>query len=283
MKTSALVASLLTVGFSAWLRAQPTAPAPEASSPTMPPVPIERAHQADYVVLHEVTGPIKTNAYLLYDRASREAALIDVGGAIDSLTSAIETRGLRLKYIFTTHGHVDHVEGMPALRARYPGAKWCMAREEFEDFARYARWEEALPADVVARIKAGMAKDPAMAETFRFNFSRLGAPDEFIGDGRVLHLGDLTIHCLLCRGHSRGSICFLVNDALFSGDVLSYRRIGTTDLPEAGGRPALEASVRRLYATIPDETTVYPGHGHFTEMGIEKAFNEQVRAEPEPQ
>ncbi len=251
------------------------APSPAAA----PSVEIVRPHQAGYVILHEVTGPMKTNAYLLYDRASREAALFDAGGAIDALTSAIDHRGLCLKYIFATHGHVDHVQGIPALRARHPEARWAMSREEFEDFGRYARWEEALPPEEVARIKAGMAKDQALAETMMFDFARLSSPDESIADGQVFRLGNLAIQAFLSPGHSRGSICFVVGDALFSGDVLFYRRVGRTDLPGSGGRPAIETSVQRLYAMLPDETTVYPGHGHFTEIGIEKMANEQIKAD----
>ena len=72
MKTSASVAFLLTVGLGAGLRAQPAAPAPVASPPAAPPVTIEHPPHGDVVVLHEVTGPMRTNAYLLYDRASRE-------------------------------------------------------------------------------------------------------------------------------------------------------------------------------------------------------------------
>ncbi len=279
MKTSALVAFLLPVSFGAWLCAQPAASAPVASPPAGPPVTIERPHRGDFVILHEVTGPMKTNAYLLYDRASREAALFDAGGAVDSLTSAIDARSLRLKYLFTTHGHVDHVQGLPALRARYPEAKWCISKTEVEAMALYARWEAAMSAEEVTRIKTAMAKDAAMAETMSFDFARLGAPDAFIADGQVFRLGNLAIQAFLSPGHSRGSICFLVGDALFSGDVLFYRRVGRTDLPESGGRPAMESSVRRLYAMLPDETTVYPGHGHFTEIGIEKMTNDQIKAD----
>ncbi|MFC2169542.1 MBL fold metallo-hydrolase [Acidobacteriota bacterium] len=67
----------------------------------------------DQVVLHQVTGPVETNCYLLYDAKSKEAALIDLGGPIDSLVAHIQDNNLKLKYIFATHGHMDH--GLPPV------------------------------------------------------------------------------------------------------------------------------------------------------------------------
>jgi glyoxylase-like metal-dependent hydrolase (beta-lactamase superfamily II) len=87
-------------------------------------------------VLHEVTGPMQTNTYLLYDPTSRVAALIDPGGPAESLVAAVDSLGLRVKYIFVTHAHSDHVYGVPALRARFPAAKWGVSGAELEDMAR---------------------------------------------------------------------------------------------------------------------------------------------------
>ena len=77
---------------------------------------ISCAKSGELVVLHEVTGPIETNCYLLYDAQSKEAALIDVGGPIDTLVSHIQENELDLKYIFATHVHMDHVEGVPQIQ-----------------------------------------------------------------------------------------------------------------------------------------------------------------------
>lgn len=232
------------------------------------------------IVLHDITGPMKTNAYLLYDPATREAALIDVGGPIDALLAVIEQRGLQVRYLFTTHAHVDHVQGLPAVRARFPRAQWCLARPEFEATAFYAQWEQVMAPEEAARIKAGMAADAALAETMSFDFARLGKPDVFVEDGQTFPLGRLTLRALASPGHSSGSVCYSTAGVLFAGDVLFHRRIGRWDLPKAGGRAVLETSVRRLYQQLPDETLVYPGHGPSTEIGIEKTQNQQVKLEP---
>ena len=70
----------------------------------------------NFVVLRQATGPIMTNCYLLYDEASKEAALFDVGGPIDSLLMYIEENDLTLKYVFATHCHMDHIEGIPVAK-----------------------------------------------------------------------------------------------------------------------------------------------------------------------
>ena len=76
----------------------------------------------ELVVLHQVTGPVETNCYLLYDAVSKEAALIDVGGSIDKLVSHIKENELDLKYIFASHVHMDHVEGVPQIKKQFPDA-----------------------------------------------------------------------------------------------------------------------------------------------------------------
>ncbi len=74
-------------------------------------------------LMHEVTGPIETNCYLIYDNQTMEAALVDVGGPIDSLVKYIEQNDLDLKYFLCTHGHPDHLIEVPDLRNRFPETK----------------------------------------------------------------------------------------------------------------------------------------------------------------
>jgi glyoxylase-like metal-dependent hydrolase (beta-lactamase superfamily II) len=237
--------------------------------------------QDGYVVLRQVTArPAETNAYLLYDISTGEAALFDIGGPVDSLVAAIDQEGLRVKYLFSTHGHPDHVQGLPEIRDLYPQAQWGVSREELEGMSLYAAWEEVLPPEEVATIKAAAEQDPAVAEMFDFDYSRLHEPDLFLEDGEVYRLGDFEIHTYVTPGHSRGSICFHVGNALFSGDVLFQGRVGGTDNPRSGGIEAMTESVHRLYQILPDETIVYPGHGEFTDIGTEKLQGTEIHSDP---
>ena len=237
------------------------------------------ACQKKHVVARQVTGPNETNAYLLYDVSTGKAALLDVAGPIDTLIALIDREGLQVEYLFTTHGHPDHVQGLPEVRSRFPEALWGISPEEFEDLSFYARFEEELPPDLVAGMRAAAEQDPAFAEMLAFDFVRLGEPDLFLEEGGVHKLGDLEIHTLLTPGHSRGSISFHVGNALFSGDVLFQGGVGRTDFPKSGGAEAMNASVRKLYDFLPGETIVYPGHGEVTDISTEKLLGTGVQGD----
>jgi len=228
----------------------------------------------DLVVLHQVTGPVETNCYLLYDTKSDEAALIDVGGPVDSLVAHIHENDLKLKYIFATHVHMDHVEGVPQIQEQFPEARLCYNRDDYEDFLVSGEWMEEHFPEMVAEMR----KDPEYRKWMEYDMSIFEKPDIYLDDNQTYKLGNLEIRTYLSPGHSRGSICFHVEDVLFSGDVLFYRQVGRTDLL-GGSKENIANSVRRLYAALPDTTKVYPGHGEFTDIGSEKLENKEVSLE----
>ncbi|MFH1027389.1 MAG: MBL fold metallo-hydrolase [Pseudomonadota bacterium] len=223
-------------------------------------------------VIHQTLAPpIETNCYLLYDEESGEAALVDVGGPIDTLTSFIEKNDLKLKYIFITHCHQDHVYGLPAVKKLFPDAEICLPRAEYEDARLYSQWEEKMSPDEVAEIK----KSPEAVEILSFDLSSVCTPDIFLEDNQTYKIGNVAIRTIFTPGHSRGGVSYYAGNALFSGDALFYHTVGRTDL-EGMSWEALVTSIRRLYSLLPDETVVYPGHGQFTTIGSEKKFNEKI-------
>ena len=94
----------------------------------------------EFVVLRQVTGGIETNCYLLYGSKSKEAALIDVAGPVDSLLEIILTENLDLKYFLFTHGHFDHVVGLPEIREQFPQAKVCIHETDYKDMFTQKEW-----------------------------------------------------------------------------------------------------------------------------------------------
>ena len=215
----------------------------------------------------QVVGLLSTNSYLLYDSATRDAAIIDPGGPVDALLASISAHALRLRYILITHAHQDHVFGVPVVQAAHPRAALAMSTVEFEDGPGiYAHWETAFAAETAARIRSS----PLSLELFNFDYARIGKPRVFLRDGQTLALGSLRITVISTPGHSRGGVCLRVGDRLFSGDTLFQGSSGTTAI-KGSSRETLVASVRRLYALLPDRTVVLPAHRAQTDVGRERA------------
>lgn len=226
-------------------------------------------------ILHQVTGAIETNCYLVYDSETLEAALIDVGDAIDTLIQYIEENELDLKCILCTHGHIDHIYNVPAIREMFPGAKTVIHRLDYDDLWTQGEWVQA---NMDAETLAWMKSEPDINKFFSFDPATFGKPDILIDDGQEIPLGNFTIKAIHSPGHSPGSVCYLVDGKLFSGDVLFYRTVGRTDIQNSSRKDQIK-SVQRLYAMLPDSTPVYPGHGEFTDIGSEKIENKRIKAD----
>ena len=223
------------------------------------------------IVKHQVTSQ-NWNSYLIYDSKSKEAAIIDVGGTIDTLISYITQDNLRLKYILFTHCHYDHVMGLPNVQDQFPEAKVCLTKVAFEDMQVQQQWGiENLGQEWLD----GMTADPITQKMLDFDPSTFPEPDIYLEDDISLKLGNLNIKAIFTPGHSRGHMCFYVHEALFSGDVLWYRTVGHTGFL-GGSRDDIIKSVRKLYDSLPDATIVYPGHGQFTDIGSEKRENKKI-------
>jgi hydroxyacylglutathione hydrolase len=223
-------------------------------------------------VRHQVTGGIQTNCYLIFDAKSREAALIDVAGRIDSLVMKIRDLDLEVKYLLCTHGHFDHIIGLPPIHKLFPRAEVVMHELDYQDIFTQKEWaEKNLGPEFMAYLKA----DPERKKIFDFDPRTFPKPDIFPEDEQVLKLGSHKIKIYHTPGHSPGSVSFHVGNHLFSGDVLFYHTVGRTDVQNSS-RQELIITVKRLYDVLPDKTTVYPGHGKFTDIGLEKLENSRI-------
>jgi hydroxyacylglutathione hydrolase len=231
----------------------------------------------NYEVLHQVTGFMNTNSYLVYDKSSKEAALVDPAGSIDTLMNFIADKHLKLKYILVTHSHQDHVFGIPEVIKKYPEALVCITKQDYNDRIIFTNWEEEFTPELVEKINSSADA----YEMFSFDYDTMGEPGIFLKDNDTLSLGEIAITTIISPGHSRGSVCYKMENILFPGDVLMYRRTGSSILPKTSSTEDLVKSVRRLYNLCKDETIVYPGHGRFTDIGSEKVHNSKVRMHSE--
>jgi glyoxylase-like metal-dependent hydrolase (beta-lactamase superfamily II) len=208
----------------------------------------------------------------MYDAMSRDAALIDVGGPIEVLLARVREEHLHVRFILVTHGHIDHILGVRAIRDCFPEARVCMHEDDFTDLQTVQQWaDENLPEELVAKMRA----DPELRKIVEFDASHFERPGRFLEDGDVLQVGSHAVRVLHCPGHSRGGLCYAVGDFLFSGDVLFQGTVGRVDLQNSSRADQI-GSVRRLYREFPDGTIVHPGHGDSTTIGEERVGNARV-------
>lgn len=196
-----------------------------------------------------VVGPLDTNCYLVYCQETLDCVVIDPGAEAERIFPLIVELGLKPVVILNTHGHIDHIGANKDVKDKF-NIPLCIHSfdspllEKIQEFelSFFLGAKESPPAD-------RLLKDQ---DTIRFGKSSL----------RVVHT----------PGHTRGSVSFLGDGILFSGDTLFFGGVGRTDLP-GGSTKDLEKSIRDKILTLPPETIVLPGHGPLTTVSEEKESN----------
>lgn len=198
-----------------------------------------------------VEGPIDANNYLIIDEKSNESALIDCSSDREEFISAVKKTGTKLKYIFLTHGHFDHILGVQTFKQEFNAIAYLSEKDLNQvNFAP----------QMLAMFGGGLTK----FETPVYNF---------INDGDEFKLGEYTIKAISTPGHTKGGMCYLIDGKLFSGDTLFQRSVGRCDLLD-GNLDEIIKSVKEKLFTLPDDTEVFTGHGAKTTIGYEKKYNE---------
>ena len=194
-------------------------------------------------------GPIGTNCYILQEEQAKLCAVIDPGDEPERVIRAVEQTGCTPTMILLTHGHFDHYTGVAGLLEKWPKLPVYIHEK-----------------DVTDRVSGG----------FDLLFPRLTEKNQrYYGESDCLKLGGLTIRVLETPGHSRGSVCLVVGDVIFSGDTLFYGSCGRTDF--AGG--SYEDILRSLksLAELPGQYKVYPGHDRPTDLDFERRMNPYMK------
>jgi glyoxylase-like metal-dependent hydrolase (beta-lactamase superfamily II) len=198
------------------------------------------------VHVHTV-GAFQENCYLR--GKDGELAVFDPGDEADRLIAAIDATGLAPKYELLTHAHLDHVGAAAALQARYGAPVYMMEAE--------SPLLENLPLQC-----AMFGVPPIPAPTI----------DRHLQGGERLPFGAGEIHAVPTPGHSPGGVTYVCDGHAFVGDTIFAGGVGRTDL-WGGSWPVLEATIQTHIFTLPEEVTLYPGHGPTTTVGTEKRSN----------
>jgi glyoxylase-like metal-dependent hydrolase (beta-lactamase superfamily II) len=206
------------------------------------------------VVATITVGPFESNCHVATG-LGRECLVIDPGGDADLILDHLRREKLRVAAYLLTHGHVDHVHALVAVQRVHPApvalhpldAGWAFS--EANALPPYYEAPEAPP-----------------------------ALDRELAEGQQWTDAGLTYSVLETPGHSPGSVSFYFAEhkILFGGDVLFRDSVGRTDLP--GGDPGILARALKRLTQLPDDTTVYTGHGPATTLGWEKRNNFFLRA-----
>lgn len=191
-------------------------------------------------------GAIGTNCYAVSDPAGI-TAIIDCDGDPRPLFAYIEENNLKPTHILLTHGHYDHIGAVEEVQEKY-GCKIVAGKEELR-----------------------VLTDPAINCSLYTGKPMSIQPDELVSEGDTITVGDLSFRVMLTPGHTEGSLCFLIEDNIFSGDTLFQGSCGRTDLA-TGDWGSILRSLKRL-RDLPGDYTVFPGHGPATTLGIERVSN----------
>ncbi len=202
-----------------------------------------------------VFNALQENTYVLYDDETSDCIIVDPGcydkEEQTALADFIREKDLNLSLLLNTHCHVDHVLGNFFVKEKYK--------------TRLLIHEADLQTLKAVRVYAA---------SYGFHQYQDTDADGFLSEGDLVKVGKQSLKVLFVPGHTPGHIAFY-NDAtktLIGGDVLFYNSIGRTDLPGGNFNTLIESIHRKLF-TLPDEVTVFPGHGLETTIGFEKRTN----------
>lgn len=190
-------------------------------------------------------GVYAANCYIVIDEYTKDAIVVDPGSEYAVIKDEIEKLGANVKYIFVTHGHIDHTGAVAELR-KFLKVPVCL-NEKDEKLIMNGGYMFGTP-------------------------KNCGKADIQIEEGDTFNIGNMKLKCLETPGHTLGGMCFIIDNAVFTGDTLFSGSIGRTDF-EGGSFEDIISSIKSKLLVLPEDTIVLPGHGDHTTIKNEKVYN----------
>ncbi len=195
-------------------------------------------------------GDYQTNCYIVCAAESKTCAVIDPGYFPERILSFLADKGLGLDAILLTHGHFDHVGAVKAL-VEATGCRLWMKESDY--------------------TQRSNPQNDFLYPIHDCDFCEVS----FCEEGEKIRAGGAVFTVMETPGHTWGSVCYLCENAIFSGDTLFAGSCGRTDLP-GGDYGTIVLSLERL-AELQGDYTVYPGHGSATTLAQERMYNPYMR------
>lgn len=200
-----------------------------------------------------------TNCYLVTSNDGRHSLIIDAPEEIERLIQHCDDHGLQPSMLINTHGHVDHMAGNAAVKARWPDLRLAIGEGDVSKLS-----------NSLSNLSLLLMQPITSPE-----------PDVVLHEGDTVPLGDEELNVLETPGHTAGGITLVARPKqgpplAFVGDTLFCQSIGRTDFP-GGNTRTLMTSIREKLLTLPDETICYSGHGPETTIGDERRNNPYLR------
>ena len=187
-----------------------------------------------------ILGMYQVNCYIVHNEEETRCVIIDPGYEPEKILQYLQDHNLQAEAILLTHGHFDHVGGVKDL----------VADTDCRAFLHPD--EHSMPRALTA--------------------GELYATDAYPGQFEIAGMHFTVLHT---PGHTPGSVCLIVADAMFSGDTLFAGSCGRTDLP-GGDWDRIQSSLHTL-RDLPGDYRVFPGHGEDTTLAQERKYNPYMR------
>lgn len=201
-------------------------------------------------VISEKFGSMDNNCSLIIDEKTNQSALVDCNDFSQKMIDMIGDTDL--KYILLTHGHFDHIIGVKSVKEKY-GAQVVISKED----------EPMLNSSKLS-----------LAVFCNAPQNNVDA-DIIVKDGDEITLGEIKIKVMATPGHTSGSVCYIAENCIFSGDTLFYCSCGRTDFP-SGSPEQMMSSLQKLKA-LDGDYKVYTGHNNLTTLDFERKNNPYMK------
>ncbi|MFV0503965.1 MAG: MBL fold metallo-hydrolase [Lachnospirales bacterium] len=193
---------------------------------------------------------MQENSSIIFNEDTKEAFVIDPGDMDGEVLNYVKSNDLNVIAILLTHGHFDHILGVPALK-------------ELTNAPIYANINEK---EILENAEMNFSK--------KYTSSIAPKADVYFQNDETLSINGYSIKTQFIGEHTPGSVSyyFEADKSLFSGDTLFNRSIGRTDFHNGNSQVFIK-NIKEKQLTLPDDTIIHPGHGASTTVGKEKRVN----------